>query len=983
MIFDRQEYQQECISNIITLLADFDFTKQDNLHTCLKRFHQSHPMPVRTINKDKKNIDILMETGTGKTFTYLNLIFELNKVYKQNKFIIFVPRKAILESVKQNIELTKEYFYQSYGKYLTPYYYSSQTKSKSKSNKTSSILTYYVGNPDELSVLVLTDSSINREDNILNRRNEQARSIFNNFTTPKTTLEAIAQLNPISIIDEPHLLTGTQFNKYFQTIKSLYFRFGATFPKDKESQEYHLSNMAYCLDSINAFRNYLVKQVRVNTISGGKGDYALKWIKTIDNKKIARFHHPNYKDLDFGIGEDLSAIGLAGITINNIKDETLYLSNETTIEKAPFKLGKDEISQLLKQAIDLHFQKEEFLFKHRIKALSLFFIQNVADFRPREGQQAYVKEEFERLYKLKRAEILSGDLDDEYRAYLERDFKADGTLGVHEGYFSEDTPSKDPDDAINTILKEKQKLLSFDTSLRFIFSVWALQEGWDNPNVFTITKLAPSTSENSAHQQVGRGLRLCVNQEGRRITHNHLDQDSEQFYDINRLDIVLNAKEGDFIKKLQKDIDSISFTLDNDYLTLQALLGHGLQENIAMHLIVMLENKKIITYDKEEEHYRINLPLADFLANSQEARELLGEQTDEIAKAFQPHANKAPRIIDGNKQPKNIKIRPSLAKQFKELWDTINQHAHITYQNINEAELIQNIAHKFNANPIEKETIELTQETFDPRTKSMPTSMLSLGTYDLSAQLTANLEEHFTKLASSTNLSLSFLVRCYNATDKASFHNSPIKAFDKLADIIEQEIHANMVARVDYKFSTNTFMPSTPSSQEDPLYHPDGSPRDSIPHFMLGRQVDDENSPAQHYLYESIVYDSEIERLVSQEDAQEVGEANSPHSIKVFAKLPKFTIPTPYKDYQPDFAYLIESKQGDKIFFVCETKGYDDERDIPEDERKKIDYAKKFFQALGENLKDKNIKVAFKTRINKQSLLDCLRGILNPTTKEK
>ena len=248
MIFEKQDYQQNCLGNIIKILQDFDFKKQENLKECLETFYKTAPLPIQNIS-NKLNLDILMETGTGKTFTYLNLIFELNKRFKQNKFIIFVPRKAILESVKQNITLTKDYFHSEYNKHLKAYTY---TDSKSQSL----IINHYIKNEDELSVLILTNSAIDKKDNILNKNNE---NLFNT----QSIFENIAALKPISIIDEPHLLKGEAFNKYFSKLNSLYFRFGATFPKEAE---YELSNVAYCLDSICAFRSYLVKQICVHTL---------------------------------------------------------------------------------------------------------------------------------------------------------------------------------------------------------------------------------------------------------------------------------------------------------------------------------------------------------------------------------------------------------------------------------------------------------------------------------------------------------------------------------------------------------------------------------------------------------------------------------------------------------------------------------------------------------------------------------------------
>ena len=228
---------------------------------------------------------------------------------------------------------------------------------------------------------MLTNSAIDKgKTNILNKYCERLNNLENPHGS-KIPLEAIAQLNPISIIDEPHLLKGTQFNKYFQTIKSLYFRFGATFPKDKKAPEYHLSNMAYCLDSINAFRNYLVKQVHVHTITNNNNGYALKEIQGRGRNAQITFSHPDLNDLTLGINEDLHAIGRAGVVINNTEKDKLYLSDGTIMQKASYNLSQAEISHLLAKSIDLHFAKEESLFNQGIKALSLFFIPHISDFK--------------------------------------------------------------------------------------------------------------------------------------------------------------------------------------------------------------------------------------------------------------------------------------------------------------------------------------------------------------------------------------------------------------------------------------------------------------------------------------------------------------------------------------------------------------------------------------------------------------------------
>lgn len=419
MIFEKQDYQQECIENIIALLENFDFKHQnvENLQSCFADFCAQ--IPIKTLS-DKLNIDILMETGTGKTFTYLNLIFELHKVYKQNKFIIFVPRKAILESVKQNIRLTKDYFYNQYKHHLKIYTYEG---SKSQS----AIINHYIKNTDELSVAILTNSAIDKKDNILNKTSE---SLFN----AKSIFENIAELNPISIIDEPHLLKGEAFNAYFSKIGALYFRFGATFPKEKG---FELSNVAYCLDSISAFRKYLVKQIRVHTISK---DSQTPFLLSADSKsaKLSFLKAGIEKHDTFTKGTDLGRLdsSLNGVSIVRITKDKAYLSNGKILEKAKsYKLQESEISTLLDKAINLHFEKEAILFQKNIKALSLFFIPNIEDFREIEGKDApFIKNEFERLYRQKRKEILNNpNLPQNYKDYLAKDFDESGNLRAHQG----------------------------------------------------------------------------------------------------------------------------------------------------------------------------------------------------------------------------------------------------------------------------------------------------------------------------------------------------------------------------------------------------------------------------------------------------------------------------------------------------------------------------------------------------------------------
>lgn len=965
MIFEKQDYQQDCLENITKILHNFDFKTQnaDMLKSCLQSFYNQHAMPVTTLS-NKLNIDILMETGTGKTFTYLNLIFELHKRFKQNKFIIFVPRKAILESVKQNITLTKDYFYSQYNKHLKAYTY---TDSKSQSL----IINHYIKNKDELSVLILTNSAIDKKDNILNKNHE---NLFNT----QSIFENIAALKPISIIDEPHLLKGEAFNKYFSKLNSLYFRFGATFPKEAE---YELSNVAYCLDSICAFRSYLVKQIRVHTLIQDNTTPFL--ISTNTNKpKSATFSF--FKDgiekrttipQNYNLAQLDSSF--QDIILENVNKDKAYLSNGDVIEKKKsYKLSEEEIINLLDKALDLHFEKEERLFQQNIKALSLFFIPEIKDFR---GENPFIKNEFERLYKLKREAILKQNISESYREYLQKDFDDEGRLKVHQGYFSGDSnlvnkkkESKKEDieaNDIKLILQEKEKLLSFDTSLRFIFSVWALQEGWDNPNIFTLTKLADSSSDTSRHQQVGRGLRICVNNEGKRITHRFLRGNENEFFDINHLDMLVSSEERGFIEGLQKEIMDSSFALDAVYINQERLKHLGLDEEEAMMLLMELKKLNLIEFDKPNNAYKIIAPIYEAIKDNQALKTLLRDKFECVLESFKNLNTTKEQVQNANAPKERVKIKTSLAEEFKELWHTINQKSILVYKNINQEALIQSIAKSFNQNTIPRESIVFESKVFDSQNnKIITTNLQEIDTKDYTKALEKDFRSLVLDFARENQIPLPFLLKLLNNLDKQHFNNSPKKAFESLKNIFKEELHKNLLMSVGYEFVQNY-------SNESVLYNENGKPKEEIEEQKLGKFIAKDSTsnepltPASNYLFEKVVYDSQIEKEVILEENKEIDSK----SIVVFAKLPKFSIPTPFKNYEPDFAYLLKDKNGQKIFFVCETKGYNDALEIPETEAKKIDYAKRFFESLQKSLKDESIKVVYNTRINKQDLLASLK----------
>lgn len=935
-----------------------------NLQECFKQFYSTKEgakIPEQTLSNNL-NIDLLMETGTGKTFTYLNLIFALNKRFHQNKFIIFVPRRAILESLKQNIKQTRNYFYKEFKKELCIYSYESQ---KGISN----IINGYIKNDDELSVLILTNSSMDKEANILNKQKE---TLFND----KSIFENIAALKPICILDEPHLLKGEAFNKYFSKIQSLYFRFGATFPKDKENK---LSNLIFALDSVRAFNEYLVKQIRVDSISA---DYNFPFLLAT-NKNIATigFYNGNVKMTKaFKKGDDLSVLGLNGVSINKISKDKLYLSDNSVVERqSNYHLSKNDISNLIEKAIDLHFEKEERLFKENIKALSLFFIPNTWDFRQIQGKgEPFIKKEFERLYKQKREQILQKtDLDPKYRTFLQKDFDESLNLRVHQGYFSGDSTQKSTNkeealaNDIKLILEDKEKLLSFASPLRFIFSVWALQEGWDNPNIFTITKLAHSSSDISRHQQVGRGLRLCVNQDGKRITHSFCGFNDDKFFTINYLDMLTSGSEFDFIESLQKEIEDSSFHFTGEILQRVSLENLGLNQRQINNLLSDLEDKKVIEFDEANDNYKIIAPIFECVKNNEKFKNLLADKFDSVLSYFTPSLNKNPQIIDKSQDKKKIKIRSNLALEFKDLWLNINKRAKIVYKNIDNFKLIQEITQIFNAHKIPTKDIIFESKVYDVKNNRIKTlESKSFKRQDFKANLESKMPILLKDFAKDLNLPLFFVLEIYNKLEKQNFYNDLDSSLQTLKNIIKESLHKNLLTSVNYNFTKQCFSNSNPKF--DLLFDEHLKPKEYIEAHNLGH-YHSQKKVAQNYLYEKGVYDSFLEEEVITHNQEQVENLH----IKVFAKLPKFSIPTPYKEYQPDFAYLLQDNFGDKIFFICETKGYEFEEQIPQDERKKIDYARAFFKDLQSflNAKSAKIKVKFETRMSRENLLQTLQKI--------
>lgn len=956
--YEIQAYQEDCVNNIISL---FESLRQNvKFVDVLQEHHQKNKynFPVQ----DTKNIDIMMETGTGKTFTYIKTIFELCKHFRYKKFIILVPSVAIREGVKTNLDDTKEYFKSLYA---------------NEKEKEIEVFVYEGGNisavrqfigTSHLSVLVMTPSSFSHKDNILNRPLEremnQPELFVNNQDPPKSYLECLKRLNPIVIMDEPHRFDGDAFKKYFEGFDNYYLRFGATFPKKKDSLP--LSNVAYVLDSISSFRQSLVKKIVVYTQDIVENTDTLIGI---DNKKaiVNTLTNGIITKRELGIGAVFN-----GKSIKKINKDNIVLSDDT-IEKVDYSLSDESLRAMIKETIKIHFEKEKTLFEQGIKALTLFFMGN--DISLYRGDNPKIKNFFEEEYKKQRLEILSKlDQTSEYYKYLQNDFDSENNLQVHKGYFSGDKGNTDEKvkAGVDEILKDKKKLLSFESPTRFIFSIWALQEGWDNPNVFTICKLSNQGSEISKLQQIGRGLRICVNQNLQRNTLKNLNDDQEAFWKINNLDVVVSNKEHGFVEAIQNEILSNSFLISETF-TEQELIKilkekSGFDDDTVITLVDdILKDKKMIVRKAIVDGQKIYEKSPDFSKILKE-QNLPEEQVKAIESLFASDTSTYVQKAENKKDKKKVFIKPIHLQEFQNLWNAINKNAFYVLETLNkeqEKQLIQNIKTQIESLNIDEILLQTIRAELNVNKIGKQGAITEKLTDTVSYKSKVDYLELVRTLSNNTKTPISFVVKIFNALSDdfktKMLCNNPEQAQREISEIINKNLIAMLRAKIRYDGINGIGLPNVFKTEQGRTYLDTGS----VGKFQ--KDIDGDFSLKSKWVFEEVIeYDSDFELEIVEQDPDI-------DSIEIFGKLPRLKIKTPLGDYNPDFCYAIKSTEGNKLYLVVEAKGYDSSTKIPEDEKAKIDFAKKYFEALSEHYKDQNIKISFKERINKTQLATLIK----------
>ncbi len=962
--FKRLDYQEKCLNQILGVFKGIYFEEPENdaqrianpvfeigaikdlLLENIEDLRSKQKITQGNVGIEKSlNCDILMETGTGKTFCFLECVYALHKNYHLSKFIVLTPSNAIKLGVLKSVEITREFFKSEY----------SNTHLESYEDAERFIL----ASNHKCCVLVMTDAAFNKKDNIINQSCLENTNLFNGATS---YMQALASMHPIVIIDEPHKFLGDKTKEKLKEFNALItLRFGATFKDD-------YNNLIYALDSKKAFDCALVKSISVASV--GESDECFLELKETNKKQNeATINYTNLenkiKSVKVKTHDNLGALthisALEDYIVENItKKEVRFLNGFNLLldQKEPFShLLEGEQEVMLKEAIKSHFEREEGLFKKGIKALCMVFISGVNSYLSENEKPAKLALLFEKLYQQKLEEVLKKPLDENYRAYLER--TKDAIYKVHGGYFAKSKKEGDEAQVIALILKEKEKLLSFDSDLRFIFSQWALQEGWDNPNVMTICKLAPSHSNITKLQQIGRGLRLAVNDRGERITKEHADFDF-----VNELVVIVPQVEGDFVGAIQQEISEHS--LIKQVFSAEELEKSGIVKK--GYYGVLLETLEGLGFGEktDDENFKLTLNQNEFLEKEPELEKLKDEKYLDLEKLKDFLKN---RLI-GNSRVRNknerksekIKINKENFKKFETLWDGLNHQARIAYAMDSESlidEIVKKIDSSFNVkSKIVSVTTHKKVETMGNNAKTE--------IFERESACVWSLHEFISTLSNKVKLSFKSVAKVLEKIDKNKFElikKNEQEGLKRLEELFLEIIYQNIKDKISYQMRETTIE----NRKNDAFYDEKGEIREFLNGSLGVDKYEIKNPSAQEKcLYENFMQvDSEIEKDTIEE--------SNDTKIIVFGKLPRVKIPIGLNQtYSPDFGYVVENNDK-KVLLVVETKGVEHENELRDEEKRKISTAEKFFEAL----KKQGVNIEYKTKMGKDQLSALINEVLN------
>lgn len=913
----------------------------------------------------KVNLDIEMETGTGKTYCYIKTIFELNKQYGWSKFIIVVPSIAIREGVAKSLQITAEHFLETYHKKARFFIYNSKQLHHLESFSSDA----------GINVMVINVQAFAAR----GADNRRIYDVLDDFQSRKP-IDVISANRPILILDEPQKMEGAATLKSLEEFKALMvLRYSATHKTTH--------NKIHRLDALDAYNQRLVKKIAVRGIAvkGLAGTAGYLYLQSIEIsskkppearvefeqklaggniKRVVRklSKGDNLFDLSNGLDQYRDGFVVADINANS---DTLSFTNgvELTVGDATGDVTEAALRRIqIREAIKAHFDKEQALFQQGVKVLTLYFIDEVVKYRDysqpdEKGEYARI---FEEEYQLYLNEVL--DLDETpYIKYL----KGISAEKTHSGYFSIDKKSKrlaDPSvaargenaglsddvDAYDLILKDKERLLSFAEPVRFIFSHSALREGWDNPNMFVICALKHSDNTISRRQEVGRGLRLSVNQSGDRMDH------PATVHDVNVLTVVASESYKDFVAALQRDIsESLSArprVADEAFFTGKVLKTESGDVAITPQLAKQIY-KYLLKHDYTDAADRIT-------STYHEAKKdgALAALPPELV----PHAEQVFKLIDSvfsenqlpeigdDRKPKKNPLNANFEKQeFTELWNRINRKAAYSVD-FDHDELVQKAVTTLNdkdaglrVTPLQytiqhgEQAAAVTYdgikggtafELKDSETEDNRVSIHSAVRYDLIGKLAEG-----TQL---TRRTVTDILKGLNAAVFAQFKTNPESFIAEAIRLINEQKATVIIEHLAY----------------DPV-----EDKFDLDIFTAGQTKQDFSNavktPKRH-IYDFVLPDSGSK---PEREFAEALEASA--EVVVYAKLPRgFLIPTPVGDYNPDWAISFKEGSVKHIYFVAETKGSMSSMDLREIEKTKIKCARKFFDEMNRRFAPENVK---------------------------
>ena len=913
------------------------------------------------------SLDVEMETGTGKTYVYIKTMFELNKRYGWSKFIVVVPSIAIREGVKKSFEITTDHFMELYHKKARFFIYNSSNLNQLDAFSSDSGINVMIINTQAFAASLKEDGRSKEARIIYSKRDEFAS---------RRPIDVIAANRPIVIMDEPQKMGGEVTQKALKSFNPLFcLNYSATHAKQH--------NLVYVLDALDAYNKRLVKKIEVKgfEVKNFRGTDQYLYMESIllSPKKPPQVRMEleiryqksiNREFRILSVGDNLYYISgemeqYKGFSISEIDPiaGTVTFTNGDVIRKGDV-VGdvseRDMRRVQIRETIISHFEKEEQNFDMGIKTLSLFFIDEVAKYRQYDADGNEVLGEYGRVFEKEYIAVLN-----EYRKFLNPAYLAylDGisAADTHKGYFSIDKKTgravdstlkrgsefSDDISAYDLILKNKERLLSFEEPTRFIFSHSALREGWDNPNVFQICTLKHGgDSSTQKRQEVGRGLRLCVNQAGNRM-------DAETCGDnvqvINTLTVIASEGYSDFVRDLQEQTRAVLYdrpTKANiEYFTGKTIAVDGqnvkITETQAKQIYkYLLKNDYITDDDAIAQDYR------DDLATHRLAPlpEVLAPMADEVHRLIQSIFDESilrEMFVDGNKTkaPENPLNDRFYKEAFQALWKAIN-HKYAYTVDFDSEELIRNaiaaIDEKLFVSQLQYTVSQASQRselTNDMMREGSSFNAVKTRTSTLKHAETSQIKyDLIGKIAEGTVLTrrtVAAILKGIRASTFMMFRHNPEEFIAKAIRLIREQKATMIVEHITYDQIEGSYDSSIFTAEKHGKSLEDA--------FRASKAIQD-------YVYTDGTADKSIER-------QFVESLDGSAEVNIYAKLPRgFSIPTPVGHYSPDWAIVFHEGKVRHIYFVAETKGTMDTLNLRPIEKAKIDCARKLFATISNGM---------------------------------